>query len=146
MDEINGYKMDEELSLLDDLDISELTDADLSINSVPIESYKDLSYNCKYVRIMFKRAVKLPNKPLTTTNNGFKRKLRPEGIITSIIDEDQIVFVVKFQQRKIPELITLEEMKLRAPDIVKEYFLSNASMTFADDEDELQSVNSFASM
>ncbi|TDG39840.1 hypothetical protein AWZ03_013736 [Drosophila navojoa] len=60
-------------------------------------------------------------KIVPTTNNGFKRGIQPECILTAFEQENKRLFIVKFKNRRIPEVITSEDLKEYAPQMLSFY-------------------------
>ncbi|XP_023163239.2 uncharacterized protein LOC111594252 [Drosophila hydei] len=71
------------------------------------------------------RSLKDHNKPMATANNGFARGLKPDTIVAGFRHEGQLMFAVKFKNRKLPELISSMELKLRAPSLLIQYYVTN---------------------
>lgn len=71
------------------------------------------------------RSLKEKNKPLFTVNNGFSRGLKPDMIMAGFQYCNQLIFAVRFKNRKLPELISPMELKLRAPSLLIQYYVSN---------------------
>ncbi|EDW60242.2 uncharacterized protein HP1Lcsd [Drosophila virilis] len=71
------------------------------------------------------RSLKDHNKPMATVNNGFARGLKPDTIVAGFRHEGQLMFAVKFKNRKLPELISSMELKLRAPSLLIQYYVTN---------------------
>lgn len=76
------------------------------------------------------RSLKEKEKSLFTQNNGFARGLKPDIIMAGFRHNDQLCFAVRFKNRKLPELISSMELKLRAPSLLIQYYVTNLHYTY----------------
>lgn len=76
------------------------------------------------------RSLKEKDKPWFTANNGFARGLKPDIIMAGFRHCDQMCFAVRFKNRKLPELISSMELKLRAPSLLIQYYVGNLIYTY----------------
>ncbi|XP_032596956.1 uncharacterized protein LOC116805901 [Drosophila grimshawi] len=77
------------------------------------------------------RMYKTHGRLVPTENNGFNRNLKPDVIVDSFATDDgEPMFFLRFKCRKIPELITLTEMKRRAPTILIEFYSSRLTNAY----------------
>lgn len=96
-----------------------------------IVNYRENSVNdVGTIMKVLMRSLKEKNKPLFTANNGFSRGLKPDIIMAGFLHNDQLVFAVRFKNRKLPELISPMELKLRAPSLLIQYYVSNLRYTY----------------
>lgn len=76
------------------------------------------------------RTLKEKNKPPYTANNGFARGLKPDIIMTGFRYRGHLIFIVRFKNRKLPELVSPMELKLRAPSLLIYYYVNNMHYTY----------------
>ncbi|XP_062135484.1 uncharacterized protein LOC133845132 [Drosophila sulfurigaster albostrigata] len=78
------------------------------------------------------RSLKDNKKPLLTENHGFNRNQKPDYIVSGFYYEEQLVFAVRFKGRKTPDFICAKELKLRAPELLINFYESRLHYTHND--------------
>ncbi|TDG40752.1 hypothetical protein AWZ03_012826 [Drosophila navojoa] len=74
---------------------------------------------------VLRRSLEKHNKIVPTENNGFQSGLKPECIMTCVKQDQKLIFVVKFHNRKRPELIPNEDLKKHVPRMLISYYAEN---------------------
>ncbi|XP_017872326.1 PREDICTED: uncharacterized protein LOC108619991 [Drosophila arizonae] len=76
------------------------------------------------IKVML-RSIKQHKKLVATVNNGFARGLKPEIILAAFPYENDLMFAVKFKNRKLPELITAQQLKVLDKSLLIQYYVTN---------------------
>ncbi|TDG39122.1 hypothetical protein AWZ03_014457 [Drosophila navojoa] len=91
----------------------------------PVDRAEENATNNKLVAKVLRRCLKKYKKLVPTVNNGFERGLKPDCIMKLFMQENQRLFLVRFKNRKLPEIISGEDLKKYAPIMLIYFYADN---------------------
>ncbi|KRG07833.1 uncharacterized protein Dmoj_GI26128, isoform C [Drosophila mojavensis] len=91
----------------------------------PVVMGEESVYNTNVTIKVMLRSVKEHKKLVATVNNGFARGLKPDIILAAFPYENDLMFALKFKNRKLPELITAQQLKKLDISLLIQYYVIN---------------------